>query len=63
MRISPGPRKPLIVLIREHQAENNALTTIERALKYYECHYRENIEAMEPAVRDYLDMEHRHMKK
>ena len=59
----PRAKEAIDELIREHEAGEDALATIERALKYYDRHYPEGIEALETAVHDYLYLERRHMKK
>lgn len=58
----PDTRKTIDKLLQEHEAGEHALATIERALKHYDRHYPDGLDALEIAVRDYLDLERRHMK-
>ncbi len=58
----PGAKEAVDKLLHEHEAGEDALATIEHALKHYDRHYPDGLEALETAVRDYLDLERRHMK-
>ena len=60
-RREPGARQVIDELIREHVAGEDALCTIEHALKHYDGHYPDGLAAVETAVRGYLDLERRHM--
>lgn len=59
----PGTKEAVDALLREHESGDDALATIERALRYYDRHYPDGLEALEMAVHDYVDLERRHMKK
>lgn len=58
----PAAKETVDNLLREHEAGENALATIEHALKHYDRHYPHGLDALETAVREYLDLERRHMK-
>ncbi len=47
----------------EHERFAGLLDDVEAALRHYDAHYPEGLEALEARVRGYLDFQRRHMEK